>query len=221
MFSTPAQSLGPFSTLENALESIEAQQLEMIINGELKTLAFDNYLTHLWRFEHAPRVAADVADQSFYIKHADDKGDHILVDEEFNITGIIDWEFASTESKSLAFSSPCMMWPVGEFYNGSNELSAEEVEFAEIFSRRGRDDLAQCVVRGCKQQRYLYYLGAGVVQPEELENLFEGLRAAFGEGCKDSYRKWKSTAIAAYADNDEYLQRLLRTEEGNDGWKQA
>lgn len=29
-------------------------------------------------------------DRKFYIKHADNKGDHILVDRDFNITGIID-----------------------------------------------------------------------------------------------------------------------------------
>ncbi len=26
----------------------------------------------------------------FYLKHFDDKGDHILIDEQYNITGIID-----------------------------------------------------------------------------------------------------------------------------------
>lgn len=29
-------------------------------------------------------------DEKFYLKHTDDKGDHILVDEHFNITDIID-----------------------------------------------------------------------------------------------------------------------------------
>ncbi|KAK4442577.1 hypothetical protein QBC34DRAFT_282140, partial [Podospora aff. communis PSN243] len=73
------------------------------------------------------------------LKHYDDKGDHILVDDEYNITGVIDWEFASAEAKELlAFSSPCMMWPVGKFYDGDNSLAEDEVRFAAIFEQRGR-----------------------------------------------------------------------------------
>ncbi|KAK6008370.1 hypothetical protein QM012_000273 [Aureobasidium pullulans] len=100
----------------------------MIKGGELATLATDNFLTHLWRLEHLPSLLAIVKDDHFYLKHADDKGDHILIDEEYNITGIIDWEFASTETKNLAFSSPCMMWPVQKYYDGNNDLSEEEYD---------------------------------------------------------------------------------------------
>lgn len=31
--------------------------------------------------------------KKFYLKYVDDKGDYILVDEYFNIIGIIDWEW--------------------------------------------------------------------------------------------------------------------------------
>jgi hypothetical protein len=216
LFSAPSRSLGPFDTLRSTLQSIERHQLKMIVSEELRRLAVDNYLTHRWRLQQVPRVAADVLDESFYIKHSDDKGDHIFVDEVFNITDIIDWEFASTESKSLAVSSPCMMWPVGAFYDGSNELSAEEVEFAQIFSRRGREDLAQCVLQGRKHQRLLYFLGAGAVELADFENLFQGLRAAIDRDCKDSFQEWKSTAIITYAGSDQYLQRLLHAEEKHD-----
>jgi len=60
----------------------------------------------------------------FFLKHTDDKGEHILVDDEYNITGIIDWVFASTACKAYAFSSPCMMWPVAAYYEGKNVLFA-------------------------------------------------------------------------------------------------
>ena len=32
--------------------------------------------------------------EPFFLKHTDYKGDHILGDDEFNATGIIDWTFA-------------------------------------------------------------------------------------------------------------------------------
>lgn len=59
-----------------------------------------------------PRVLASVHDDGkFYLKHADDKGDHILVDEHFNITGIIDWEWAHTASPAHILNSPLGFLP--------------------------------------------------------------------------------------------------------------
>jgi hypothetical protein len=97
--------------------------------------------------------------ESFYLKHPDDKGDHIFVDDSFNIAGIIDWEWTQTVPSEDAFTSPCMMWLVGRFYERPNELSDEEVRFADIFCERGRDDLAQCVVHSRKVQRFSFAVG--------------------------------------------------------------
>jgi hypothetical protein len=180
MFFTPTHSVGPYDTLGSSLRAIEEHELDMIENGELSTLAVDNYLTHLWRLERIPELEQIAMQSSFYIKHFDDNGDHILVDEDYKITGIIDWEFASTECAQMAFSSPCMMWPVADFYDGSNRLSAEEIEFAAMFRQRGRDDMAQSVLKGRKSQRFSFFLGSRVsVDRKEFEALFQGLREAF------------------------------------------
>lgn len=58
-------------------------------------------------------------DQNYYLKHADDKGDHILVDEDFNITGIIDREWTYTAPPAHAFNSPIGLLPVADFYDSS------------------------------------------------------------------------------------------------------
>jgi hypothetical protein len=63
----------------------------------------------------------------FYLKHGDEKGDQILVDNEFNITGIIDWEWAQTDSKSAAFNSPIVLLPVTGFYEGADYIGKDEV----------------------------------------------------------------------------------------------
>ena len=86
----------------------------------------------------------------FFLKHFDDKGDHVLGNEDFNITGIIDREFASVERKALAFSSRCMLWPVGSFYTGSIHLSPEEMELAGMFERRGRHGMTSLDRNGGK-----------------------------------------------------------------------
>ena len=212
VFLSPSKSIGPFEKLEESLTSILEHEIKMIEGGELSTLAVDNYLTHLWRLKRIPDLVMHATDVQFYIKHFDDKGDHILVDEHHNITGIIDWEFASAESKPLAFGSPCMMWPVGEYYDGSNQLSHEEVEFAHMFQRRGREDMAQMIMQSRKWQRFLFFLGSLVSpQREEFEALFQGLRKAFDGEDVVSYSDWRSAAISQ-ASKDPILEQLLRAE---------
>ena len=211
LFETPNTPLGPFDTLETSLRAILALQMRLIANGELSTLAVDNYLSHRWRVDMIPKVLSLHDSAGFFLKHFDDKGDHILVDEDFNITGIIDWEFASMESKALAFSSPCMLWPVGDFYDGSNCLSPEEMEFAVMFERRGRADMAALIRNGRKMQRYLFFLAGTSQEQEEFEALFQGLRSAWAEDGSqpDSYQTWKDAALKKYA-GDAQLMHLLR-----------
>lgn len=215
LFRTPSQSLGPFTSLEVALRSFVEHDMEMIANGEVCTQAVDHYLTHLWRLDQIPNLNEHATHgSSFYIKHFDDKGDHILVDDQFNISGIIDWEWASTECKQLAFSSPCMMWPVAEFYDGNNTLSTEEREFAAMFQQRGREDLARIVLEGRKYQRFLFFLGGSVsADREEFEALFQGLRGVVeGDGI-GSYADWRRDAIARESQRQNpILAELLQKE---------
>lgn len=71
------------------------QFLHHILAGEFfSSEAVHGYLTHLairdliMGDEEMSREETE-----FFIKHADDKGDEILVDEEWHITGIVDWEW--------------------------------------------------------------------------------------------------------------------------------
>lgn len=115
----------------------------MLINHEVRKLPVDNYPGFLWRLNALPELVAKSASRQrlFYLRHYDDKGNHILVDDEYNITGIVDWEFASAEAKELAISSPWMMWPVGDFYDGKYSLAEDEERFASIFEERSRADI--------------------------------------------------------------------------------
>lgn len=212
LFESPSAPLGPFDDLESSLRAMLAQQLRLIANGELSTLAVDHYLSHRWRVDMIPEVLSFHNQAGFFLKHFDDKGDHILIDEDFTITSIVDWEFASLEPKALAFSSPCMLWPVGAFYAGSNSLSPEEMELAAMFERRGRNDMARLVRDGRKMQRYLFFNGGGVSHgQEEFEAMFQGLRAAWAGDNKElgPYQTWKDEALKKYA-GDEQLIHLLR-----------
>lgn len=41
--------------------------------------------------------------EQFYLKHVDDKGGHLMVDDDLNITGIIDWQMARVVPAREAF----------------------------------------------------------------------------------------------------------------------
>lgn len=213
LFESPGTSLGPFDTVNTSLTEMIQLQMKLISNGELSSLAVDNYLSHCWRLENIPGIPSSSDDGCFYLKHFEDKGDHILIDNDYNITGIIDWEFASTEPKGLAFSSPCMLWPVTDFYGGNNDLAPEELEFAAILEQLGRKDLAETVRTGRRMQRLTFFNGGGVAtDQDEFVALFQGLRAAMaeeGEGRPGSYQSWRAEALEKYAD-DVALQELLQ-----------
>ncbi|KAI0198917.1 hypothetical protein F4808DRAFT_434249 [Astrocystis sublimbata] len=213
-YQRPRGPKGPFpSSLEAARSAIKLY-LAMIASGEIgASWPIDVYLVHRYRLDLLDWVGEDLfRDDKFYLKHPDDKGDHILVDDDFDITGIIDWEWCRTVSREEAFSSPCMMWPVAKFYDGSNEHSDEEVRLAAIFRERGRDDLASCVVEGRRVQRLFFGLGAGTGSYGErktLIDLFMGLKRAFDPG-EEGWEEWRAKALDEWKD-DELLQGLIQS----------
>lgn len=86
LFESPNTPLGPFDDLESSMRAMLAQQMKLIANGELSTLAVDHYLSHRWRVDMIPEVLSLHNQAGFFLKHFDDKGDHILIDEDFTIT---------------------------------------------------------------------------------------------------------------------------------------
>ena len=218
-FETPDLAVGPFGTLEAAYTAIIRQQQRMLANHEVSTLPVDNYLSFFWRLKVLPELVAESVSRigPFYLRHQDDKGDHILVDNDYNITGIIDWEWASAEAKEVAFNSPCMMWPVADFYDGKNALAEDEERFAAMFEKRGRSDMASIVRGGRRWQRYLFFLGGMPWSMTDFEGLFQGLRKSFlgvddKEQTLSSYRDWKQGALARFVKGDAQLQALMRDE---------
>ncbi|KAG9232592.1 hypothetical protein BJ875DRAFT_466302 [Amylocarpus encephaloides] len=161
MFKVGSGPLGLFRSQTEADRATVNTYLRMIASGEVANVApVDVYLVHRFRLDVIQKLEGESAEEEhFFLKHPDDKGDHILVDDSYNITGIVDWEWTRTERKAYAFSSPCMMWPVAKFYEGSNELSNSEIIFADMFKGRGRDDLAEYLLGGRKVQRFYFNFG--------------------------------------------------------------
>lgn len=205
--------LGPFSSSLEGSQAILDSYLAMIASGEIDPcFPVDVYLIHRFRQDIIGALLENVpSGDQFFLKHPDDKGDHILVNDSFDILGVIDWEWTWTAPKAEAFCSPCMMWPVAEFYNGSNELAADELRLATVFIERGREDLANYVLNGRKVQRFLFGLGPerSFLDMETIPRLFMGLQRAFNLE-DEEWETWKSKALKKWKDEEILLELLAR-----------
>jgi hypothetical protein len=82
-------------------------------------------------------------------QRGDGYGDQIPVDDEFNITDIIDWEWAHTDSKSGAFNPQIVLLPVADFYAGEKSIGEDEMFFfAKCFEAKWHPDLRTIVRNG-------------------------------------------------------------------------
>ncbi|KAI3339470.1 hypothetical protein F4824DRAFT_455494 [Ustulina deusta] len=205
------RTMGPLSSWEKYHESSLRMILDLIARGELfSQQAVDAYLIHRFLIDLVPSVLSKSAqdDQKYYLKHADDKGDHLLVDGDFNITGIIDWEWAHTAPPSHAFNSPVGLLPVGEFYRGVNDLGEDETTFARLLEGKGHSDLARSVLNGRLQHRFNFCCGYDLADWKGFLGLFQGLRDAVKVDNGIDWDDWKSAALRRYSD-DGGLQLLL------------
>ncbi|KAI5859849.1 hypothetical protein GGS23DRAFT_264210 [Durotheca rogersii] len=209
--------LGPFTSPEEYHKSSLQLLLDLILRQEMYSQqAVDAYLIHRFLLDLVPSVLSSSAqdDHKYYLKHADDKGDHILVDEDFNVTGIIDWEWAYTAPPTHAFNSPIGLLPVAQFYSGANNLGDDEITFARMLEEKGRQDLADFVWNGRLQHRFAFCCGYDLADWDGFLGLFQGLRDAVKIDDGKDWNGWKTAALYRYRE-DAGLQLLL-SRHGND-----
>ncbi|WVW80440.1 hypothetical protein I302_102422 [Kwoniella bestiolae CBS 10118] len=147
---TPPYLLGPFvNQKERYLAHIDAALRYISVNA-LQGSGIDEYLWHLELRElvTASKILGEDPGQ-LYVKHDDEKGDHLMVDDGGKVVGILDWEWAYVTTKAEAFSTPYIFNRTGEYiFLGSNEMTEDEKSLIETYVRLGREDLADCVRNG-------------------------------------------------------------------------
>lgn len=113
---------GPFTTSTAYYAAFAEQYLELIVDGQLYTeYTINAYLVYRFLKDNATQLASQEENQMterFYLKHVDDKGDHILVDEQLNITGIIDWQIARIVPRHEAFRPSLVTADMNALCNG-------------------------------------------------------------------------------------------------------
>ncbi|KAJ5901451.1 hypothetical protein N7495_001979 [Penicillium taxi] len=204
--------LGPYSSSGEYFDTEIQLILDLILRQELYVdRPVNAFLVHRFLLETVSKVfsKSPFDDGMFYLKHADEKGDQILVDDDFNITGIIDWEWAQTDSKSSAFNSPIVLLPVADFYNGTDHIGQDEIFFAECFEEKGHADLGQIVRNGRLLHRIQFCCGYDLDDWDGFVGLFFGLLKMLGIEENLNWENWKAKALESYQE-DSQLKELLK-----------
>ena len=209
--------LGPYrSARENFISRIR-QNMKLLVREEIgNERAVGCYLVQRFLLDMVPRVVREpVVGHQFFLKHANDHGDHILVDDEYNITGIIDWECAYTAPWDSAFNSPMMLLVQSDdFPKGAQRLGELEEDFARYLERRhGGQRLAVAVRTG--RAHHFFALCCDFDMPrhwEEFLGLFRGLRDAVGVDDGMEWDPWMKAALHRYR-NDIDLLKLKAAED--------
>ncbi|KAH6698528.1 hypothetical protein BKA61DRAFT_497056, partial [Leptodontidium sp. MPI-SDFR-AT-0119] len=99
---------------------------------------------------------------SFYLKHVDDKGDHLLIDEQLNITGTINRQMARIVPRHEAFGLSLVTADMKALCTRKFSLSPNDPVLANILGRRGLSDLA----RNITDEKVRRFFGGLALEPE-------------------------------------------------------
>ena len=198
---------GPFATSTAYYAAFAEQYLELIADGQLYTeYPINAYLVYRFLKDNVTQLVSHEENptERFYLKHVDDKDDHILVDEQLNITGIIDWQMARIVPRHEAFGPSLVTADMNASCNGKFSLSHNDLLLADMLRRRGLSDLASNMAHE-KVRRYFWGLA---LEPEwtHVLPLATAILKAFG--VVESWCQWKESALKECG-TDERLKGLI------------
>lgn len=206
---------GPFTTSADYFTAFAEQHLRLIADGQLyPAYPVEAYLVYRFLKENVhqlvdknisknPNRAGE--QEQFFLKHVDDKGDHILVDEKLNITGIIDWQMARVVPPCEAFGPSLVTADMNALCNGKVCLSTEDVSLANALQRCGSPDLAAWMADDEQTRRFFWGLAHEPDWKFALP-LANAILSVFGE--QKGWLDWKTAALLRYSE-DGRLRRIM------------
>lgn len=214
--------IGPFDNGVQYYVAWTEEYLRLISDGQLfSQYPVDAYLMFRYLRELAMAGTCngferELDTRPFFLKHTDDKGDHILVDDQFNITGIIDWSFARIVPAYEAFGPSLATAELGDLLNGTIGFGERDRLLLMAIESRV-NSLARFARAPDRPRRFMFGLGMGMnLSLDETLVVFRGLLETFdGSANKFDWETWRSDRIAQWAD-DPKLEALLREVNGAD-----
>lgn len=188
---------GPFDTASDYYNSFMEQNIALIADGQLFTsfpvnayLVFSYLKSQIQALAAKPNHNSIETMEQFYIKHVDDKGDHLMVDDDLNIVGIIDWQMARVVPASEAFGPSLVTAEMGDIYDGVSSLTIHDHALARFLNAKGAPGLADIMSKDERLRRFFFGLDVDLPWGETLP-LIRGIWTAFGVEKDIDWKAWK------------------------------
>ncbi|KAI1272956.1 hypothetical protein F5Y07DRAFT_378386 [Xylaria sp. FL0933] len=200
---------GPFDTSISYYTAYAEQYLALIADGQLYTeYSVDAYLVYRFLKDNAVQLIQQDAEarapEQFFLKHVDDKGDHLLVDENLNITGIIDWQMARVAPRREAFGASLVTADMSALCGGKVSLSDDDTALADVLGSRGSPELTKFMTDE-KVRRFFWGLAHEIEWSYALP-LANAILEVFG--VEQDWWTWRKAALSEY-ETDERLKALV------------
>lgn len=213
---------GPFGTAAEYYTRITAEYLDLVADGQL----YHEYPVEAFAFyklfqSKIPLLLDQTADERVYLKHVDDRGDHLLVDNKYNVVGIIDWQFARVVPAREAFGPSLLTADLEDLYSGKSRLSETDVELAGIL--RGRGSGLAGYMDDELVRRFHMGLASGLSR-EDMRDMIAGILAYAREESTEvvDIQEWMKGQVGLLAGDSRWEKvKALALEMGNwdDGWE--
>ncbi|CAI6097310.1 unnamed protein product [Clonostachys chloroleuca] len=179
---------GPYRTPLQYFVSTAERYLELIGDGQLYTEyakeAFAFY--SLLRDKVAPVLATRSGqDREFWLKHMDDKGDHIRVHKNYNIKAIVNWQLARFVPAEEAFGPSLFTANIGQLYGGTPGLGINDHVFSSMLRDTGDQDLVKFASSDELARRFQLGLTDGLSKTEVLGLIRAVLELIYGDVYED------------------------------------
>lgn len=199
---------GPFETSAAYYTAWAEQYLALIADGQLyPQFPVEAYLVYRFLQENAAQLSDDDPEEDgfFFLKHVDDKGDHLMVDKDLNITGIIDWQMARVVPRREAFALSLVSADMQALCGGAVSLSRQDVALRDALREKGAGQLAR-YTGDEKVRRFFWGLGLEPKWSYALP-LANAILEIFGAE-HSSWDEWKEVALKRW-EGDEGLKVLV------------
>lgn len=199
---------GPFDTAAAYYTAWAEQYLVLIADGQLyPQFPVEAYLVYRFLQDNATQLA-DPEDK-FFLKHVDDKGDHLMVDEDLNITGIIDWQMARIVPRREAFGLSLVSADMNDFCDGNVSIGTKDIALINALREKGVGLASHTGDE--KMRRFIWGLGLEAKWAYALPLANAILRVFEVE---QSWDEWKTAAMRRY-EGDSRLKALVEESSRN------
>ncbi|CAG9987952.1 unnamed protein product [Clonostachys byssicola] len=177
---------GPFRTPLEYFTSIAEWHLQLIADGQLyPEYAREAYVFYKLLKERAAPVLAKRSGPRFWLKHIDDTGDHILVDRDYNIRSIVNWQLARFVPAEEAFGPSLLTANIGQLYGGTPGLGTGDHMLASMIRATGNQELIKFSSSDDLARRFQLGLADGLSRAEVLGLIGAVLKLLYGDVFRD------------------------------------